>query len=115
GHPEKDRSRLATTYYYQGSPLGLVLQQFDWFGEWKTPNRYSSDARLPVSLLGLTAPLGVPAFPVRTLAGLWSEPAMGVLGLGCGTPASYARPYQHVHFYERGPALTKLSFPPPGE
>ena len=111
--PGPDRSRLATTYYHQKSPVGVVLQQFDWFGEYSTPNRYGSDARLPASLLGLSAP--GPFFPAPILSGLWSEPAMGVVGLGCGTPASYARPYQHLHFYERGPALIKLSFPPAGE
>ena len=113
--PRPDRSRLATTYYHQKSPLGMVLQQFDWFGEWNTPNRYGSDARLPASLLGLSAPVAGHVIPAPLLSGLWSEPAIGVVGLGCGTVASYARPYQHVHFYERNPAIAKLSLPPPGE
>lgn len=115
GHPEKDRSRLATTYYYQGSPVGLVLRGFDWFSENKTPNSYRSDARMPASLLALSAPVGVQALPVEALAGLWSEPPLGVIGLNCGTPASYARPYQHIHFYERGSAIVKHSFPEAGK
>jgi hypothetical protein len=115
GKPDKDRSRLATTYYHHKSPVGLALQQYDWFGEWNTANRYASDARLPASLVGLANPLAPPAFVSPVLAGMWSEPAIGVIGLNCGTIASYARPYQHIHFFERNPAIAKLSLPPAGE
>lgn len=116
GRPDKDKSRLATTYYHQGSPVGLVMQQYDWFKEWKTRNRYLSDARMPAALLSqVAAPLGILVLPLPALVGLWSEPPIGVIGLGCGTMTSYARPYQHMHIFERSAALAKLSFPPPGE
>ena len=44
------------------------------------------DARLPVTLVALGAT------PLEQLTSLWGEPPCAVLGMGVGTPASYARP-----------------------
>src|SRR5688500_17374417 len=50
GKPDRDFSRLATTYYHRRSPVGIVLQRLDWFGQVTTQksshNEFRSDARL---------------------------------------------------------------------
>lgn len=120
GNPERDLSRFATTYYHRRSPVGIVLQEFDWFGKaepgWQTHNRYPSDARLPASLIGLAAPiLGQGTWPGDALAVAWSEPPIGVVFVNTGVLASYVRPFQHMHFYERGDEVAELSWPKAGQ
>jgi hypothetical protein len=74
--------------------------------------QYPSDARMPASLVGLaTAPLGVGNLPYAQLAGVWSEPAYATIGLGTGTMAVYAHPYQHMDFYEIDRHIRALSVP----
>jgi hypothetical protein len=127
--------RRATTYYHRRGPVGQVMRRFDWFGEsfeeWdrlgfpggapfpggpRPPSPYPSDARLPASLVGMGAnPLGGAAGPWGLLVTAWSEPAVGVVGLGVGTMAAYARPLQHVHFYEIDGRIKDLSLPPEGK
>jgi hypothetical protein len=107
GDPEKDFSRLPTTYYHPQSPVGMALKKFDWFPG--RPNTYASDARLPASLIGFGGD------PLSQLVDLWSEPPIAVLGLEVGTLAAYARPAQTMHITERMPTLVKLSLPEKNE
>jgi hypothetical protein len=108
GNPEKDHSRLATTYYHRFGPLGHLLERYNWFAG--PPNTYWSDARMPAALIGsLSKPAG-PA-PLETLAQLWSEPPIGVIFLQAGTVASYGRPYQWIDFYEHNPEIVELFQP----
>src|SRR5207253_1381177 len=68
------------------------------------------DARLPASLCGLaSANLGVSPLPTAFLAGAWSEPPLGMIFLGPGTLACYARPLQFVDCYERNQRIIDLS------
>ncbi len=102
GRPDRDFSRLATTYYHPRGPVGVALQRFNWFAG--PLNTYHADARLPGSVVGLGA-----AGPFAQVAALWSEPPVAVLGLEAGTVASYARPTQTMHITERIPDMVKLS------
>ena len=95
--------RLATTYYHQRGPLGITMWKFNWFrsGIDKVDlNKYESDARLPASLVAMGAS-GTAILPLSQIVDLWSEPPLAVIGMNSGTPASYARPLQHLHFYEQ--------------
>jgi len=110
GDPTLDFSRLATSYYHRDGPLGLVLERFHWFGG--PANTYHADARFPASLCGSAAGQGVSPLPLDFLIGAWSEPPIGVVFLGPGTVASYARPFQFVDFYERDSRIIDLSVKP---
>ncbi|MBI3411956.1 MAG: hypothetical protein HY040_26800 [Planctomycetes bacterium] len=105
GNPNKDFSRLGSTYYHREGPLGLVLERFIWFRD--KENSYPSDARLPASLVGNLAQ--TQGAPLGAFATIWSEPPIGVLDLGAGTVASYARPLQTIDFYESNEAIKELS------
>jgi len=106
GNPEEDFSRLPTTYYHRLGPVGLAMEKFNWFHE--PLNHFESDVRMPASLVGLQAN----AFgPMGALVGVWSEPPFAVIGLGTGTMAAYARPFQHCHYYEIDNLILKLSSP----
>ncbi len=109
GDPDSDFSRLATTYYHVQGPAGRAMDRFNWFKD--ENNRYRSDARMPASLIGMGSPLLGSNLPVEQLTGLWSEPPYATIGLGTGTMASYARPFQHAHFYEIDNVIRRLSLP----
>src|SRR4029453_193887 len=47
--------------------------------------------------------------PVEKIGKFWSKPAFATIGLGTGTMASYARPYQHCHYYEIDNNVKRLS------
>jgi hypothetical protein len=116
----RDLRRLATTYYHRNGPVGVIMRQIDWFAPpriteaktqalralaEKTWNTYPSDARLPASLVGQAAmpiPGGLSPFvsQAQLIVDAWSDPPYACVGLGTGTMASYARPYQHLTFYE---------------
>jgi hypothetical protein len=121
GLPKEDYSRLATTYYHVLGPAGRAMERFNWFKDGNpskekdqdTVNMYRSDARMPAALIGLGNPLGL-QLPMDQLVGLWSEPPYATIGLGTGTMASYARPFQHMHFYEIDNLIRKLSLPTSG-
>jgi hypothetical protein len=114
GNPEKDKSRLATTYYHQLGPVGIVMQKFNWFND--PVNVYHSDARMPAALIGLAAnPLPITNLPMEQLVCSWSEPPYATIGLGTGTMAAYGRPFQHMHFYEIDNHIVRLSLPRPGD
>jgi len=98
--------RLATAYYHLDGPAGTALSRFRWFNG----TQESSDARLPASLVGLSSPSIAP-LPLTTLMGVWSEPPIAVLGAAAGTPACYARPFQHMHFYEQNALISSLTLP----
>jgi hypothetical protein len=101
GDPDKDFSRLASTYYHARGPLGVAFGRFDWFPG--KPNTFHADARIAASLIGMGG------LHQSQLVSLWSEPPVAVLGLNIGTQASYARPTQVMHFFERNPELIALS------
>ncbi|MCI0455678.1 MAG: hypothetical protein L0Z62_01695 [Gemmataceae bacterium] len=108
-----DRRRLATTYYHRHGPAGQMLGRFNWFPAPRGENVYHADARLPVSLVGLGA--WSPLWPAGILAGVWSEPAVGVIRLNAGTHACYGRPWQHLDFYNSTPEIAVFSLPPKGQ
>ncbi len=119
GNKDKDFSRLATTYYHRWGPVGVVMEKFNW-GSWYTglDNTFHADARIVASLTGLQATRNVPllgglgnGLPLDQFVQLWSEPPLATIGLGTGTMASYARPFQHMHFYEIDNQIRRLSLP----
>jgi hypothetical protein len=107
GHCFEDAKyrRLPTTYYHPLGPLGLVFQKYNWFP--RPVNTYHADARLPASLTALGSSPGV--LPMSQLAALWSERPVAVIGMNCGNVASYARPFQHFHFYETTKEIIDLN------
>lgn len=104
----RDRRRQATTYYHRYGPVGQVMAKLEWFKSASVLD-YPSDVRMPASLAGLLAATG--SLPTAALAGLWSEPALGVVRLNVGTHAAYARAFQHVHFYNSTPEIRAFSLP----
>ena len=111
GQSDKDFSRLATTYYHAQGPVGRAIDRFNWFKD--RDNKYHSDARMPASLIAMGGFSFGSNLPLNQLVDLWSEPPYATIGLGTGTMASYARPYQHVHFYEIDNIIRRLSLPGP--
>jgi hypothetical protein len=115
GNPNKDFSRLATTYYHRLGPAGLVMEQYNWFHP-REDNVHTADARMPASLVGqLLGNPGAGALPYAAFVDLWSEPPYATVGLGTGTMASYGRPFQHVHYYEIDNQIRRLSLPERGD
>lgn len=123
---ERKYRRMATTYYHQYGPAGMVMKQYNWFNDgfvgagpkqWlEDMVKYKSDARMPASLVGLgIGNLGSSALPGAALVGLWSEPPYATIGLGTGTMASYARPFQHCHYYEIDNQIRQLNLPTSGD
>jgi hypothetical protein len=111
GKPDKDFTRLATTYYHRLGPAGRVMELFNWFPN-SPDNVYTADARMPTAIVGhLMGDLGAGTLPIASFTNLWSEPPYATIGLGTGTMASYGRPYQHVHYYEIDNHIRKLSLP----
>jgi hypothetical protein len=107
GNPDKDLSRLPTTYFHPKGPLGVALQKFNWFPG--SSNTFHADARMVASLVGLGGQ------PSSQFAALWSEPPIAALGLNIGTEAAYLRPYQTLHYFEANPDLIALVQPPKGK
>lgn len=118
GKPDRDFSRVATTYYHRLGPAGIVMEKFNWFPAKSKEdfNTYWADARMPASLTAAVADsLGISSgLPTGALVTLWSEPPFATIGLGTGTMASYARPYQHCHYYEIDNHIKRLSLPDSG-
>src|SRR5262249_47147460 len=98
----------AATYYHPQGPVGVALAKFNWF-PWGPVTTYAADARLPASLIGLGAPTPSLNLPLTQLVAVWSEPPIAVIGMNAGTPASYARPFQHLHFYEPTKEIIELN------
>jgi hypothetical protein len=122
GEPDRglpDYTRLATTYYHRLGPVGIVMEKFNWFhvkddsldvraptGLYRDSQPYA-DARMPAAIVGLGASTGMVA--ADQMVNLWSEPPFATIGLGTGTMGSYARPFQHCHFYEIDHKVRRLS------
>jgi hypothetical protein len=116
GNPEYDFSRLATTYYHRKGPAGIVMEKYNWFPDHTSNNTFWADARMPASLVGMGAnPFNFGSLPLEQLVDLWSEPPYATIGLGTGTMASYARPFQHMHYYEIDNHILRLSAPAVGK
>src|SRR5262249_26490574 len=113
GNPDKNLSRMPTTYYHPDSPIGVVLRKLNWFPGQK--NTYAADARPAVTLAGLGAVPPGSGLPDAALTALWSEPPIGVVTMYAGTPAAYARPLQTMDFYENNSRIIDLSLPKKGE
>jgi hypothetical protein len=114
--PGKDFSRLATTYYHRKGPAGIVMEKFNWSKDPNSNNTYHADARMPAGLIaqGAFGALGTGVLPFGDLVEAWTEPPYATIGLGTGTMASYARPFQHIHFYEIDDQIRRLSLPGKG-
>jgi hypothetical protein len=105
-----DLSRLSTTYYHRFGPVGLAMEQYNWFPG--PQNTFWADARMPCSQIGqVVAGLGVSNLPIPLLVDTWSEPPYATIGLGTGTMASYARPYQSLTYYEIDEKIRHMSLP----
>jgi hypothetical protein len=127
-----DLSRLATTYYHRYGPVGIVMEQYNWFSRPSAPrethdllappgskpgrqNDYTADLRMPASLLGqMSASLGVGQLPLAALVDTWSEPPLATIGLGTGTMASYSRPYGSMTYYEIDEVIRHFNLPEDG-
>ncbi len=101
-HLDPPRQRMPISYFHPTGGIGQVFQHITW-----------PDERMPASLLGLGALPG--PLPMGVLCDLHSEPSFAVIGLGTGTLAAHARPWQTVHYYEIDPLVRSLSLPPPGQ
>ena len=124
----KDLSRLATTYYHRYGPVGVVMERYNWvtFPGGALPggtpkgvgaqNAFYGDMRMPTSIVGqVAASLGVGNLPIGAIVEPWSEPPYATIGLGTGTMASYARPYQHMTYYEIDDVIREFSLPREGK
>jgi hypothetical protein len=113
GEKERERvnlSRLATTYYHRYGPVGVVMEQYNWFKG--AQNTFRADARMPATIIGqLASSIGVTALPISTLVETQSEPPFATIGLGTGTMTSYSRPYQHMTYYEIDDVIREFSLP----
>jgi hypothetical protein len=107
----KDLTRLATTYYHRYGPVGIVMERDNWFKG--KQNSFQADVRGPTSivadLIGAGATMGAP-WPA--LLEPLAEPAFATVGLGTGTMVSYARPFQHMTYYEIDDQIREFSLPP---
>jgi hypothetical protein len=109
-------TREVVGYHHRLGPVGQMMTRFNWFSgpDGKTP--YAADARMPASLVGLSASLSPGmTLPTGTLVGAWSEPPYATVGMYVGSMATYARPFQHVHFFESDTRLVKLALPEPSD
>jgi len=116
GKQDLDFSRLSSTYYHRYGPVGVIMERWNWsenYWHWDQ-NVWHADARMPASLVGLAladGQMGALLPGANPLVHTWSEPPLATVGLGTGTMASYARPYQSIHFYEIDNHIKKLSLP----
>jgi SAM-dependent methyltransferase len=97
-HLDPARQRLPISYFHPTGGIGQVFQRFSW-----------PDERLPASLVGHA--VGPGPLPMGLLCDLHSEPPFSVVGLGTGTLAAHARPWQTMHIYEIDPLVRSLSLP----
>jgi hypothetical protein len=86
-------------YFHPDTPIGNVFRTFT----------VMHNYRAAASAVGLGTTFLGPAFSAL------AERPVGVVGLGSGTLAAYARPFQHYTFYEIDPEVKRLSLPPPGQ
>ena len=109
------KRREPITYFHDRNGVAEVYHKLCWPTSFvPTPRRPSSvigaaDMRLPASMVGLAC---APYSGWSMLANTQSEPPYAVVGLGTGLLACYAKPYQHVDFYEIDPLVRDLSIVP---
>ena len=109
----KDLSRLASTYYHRYGPVGIVMEQDNYLAG--PQNSFYTDYRMPASIIGqITAALGSGNLPLPAMLEPWSDPPFATIGLGTGTMATYARPYQHMTYYEIDDVIRGFSLPDDG-
>jgi hypothetical protein len=101
-HLDVSRRRLPISYFHPTGGIGQIFQHMSW-----------PDERLPASLVGAGALPG--PLPMGVLCDLHSEPPFAVVGLGTGTLAAHARPWQTMDIYEIDPLVRSLSLPPDGK
>src|SRR6185436_13451006 len=65
-------------------------------------------------IMGMLSNLGATTLPLDAISHCWSEPPFATIGLGTGTMVSYARPFQHMTYYEIDQKIVNFSLPPPG-
>jgi hypothetical protein len=113
GEADKDKvnlTRLATTYYHRYGPVGIVMERYNWFKG--AQNTFRADARMPATIVGqIATTVGVGNLPLAALVETQSEPPYATIGLGTGTMASYARPFQHMTYYEIDDVIRSFSLP----
>jgi SAM-dependent methyltransferase len=115
-HVDPKRRHEPAAYFHPLTGIGQVFMKMTWpntplpasikdFNE--TPNPYHTftlpNWRFPTGLIGLGND------SLSSLVALHSEPPYAVVGLGTGTLAAYAKPYQPVHMYEIDPLVYRLS------
>jgi SAM-dependent methyltransferase len=119
--------RQPITYFHPSNGIGEVFHKLTWgnppsataapedYEAWMKQYQkikyhfFPADSRLPASLVGLGA-----VSPWAQLVGTQQQVPYAVVGLGTGTLAAHAQPYQHVDFFEIDPMVKRLSVPPPG-
>jgi hypothetical protein len=107
------KRREPITYFYERNGVAELFYKLCWpnaqpLAEIANMNG-AADARLPTSMIGLA---GGDFAAWTMLANTQSEPPYAVVGLGTGILACYAKPCQHVDFYEIDPLVKKLSIVP---
>ena len=109
------KRREPITYFYDRNGVAEVYNTLIWpkphvpTARWPAMIVGNGDVRLPATMVGLAFGAS-PTFGM--LANTQSEPPFAVLGLGTGLLACYAKPYQHVDFYEIDPLVKNLSIVP---
>jgi SAM-dependent methyltransferase len=115
-HVDPALHHIPCAYFHPLTGIGQVFMKMSWpntplpptLDEFNTvPNPYHSFTlpswRFPTSLVGLGGD------PLSALVTMHSEPPFAVVGLGTGTLAAFAKPYQRVDMYEIDPLVLKLS------
>lgn len=101
-HPLTGIGQVFMKMTWPNTPLPATLDEFN-----NTSNPYREFTlpswRFPTSVVGFGND------PLSALVTLHSEPPFAVVGLGTGTLAAFAKPYQHVDMYEIDPLVYKLS------
>ncbi len=115
-HFEKEIRHQPCAYFHPLTGIGQIYMKLTWpntpvpdslddFNH--RPNPYHTFTlpswRFPTGLIG------VGNDPLSALVALHSEPPFAVVGLGTGTLAAFAKPYQHVDMYEIDPLVLQLS------
>ena len=106
------KRREPITYFHERNGVAEVYHKLAWPDAQPPAGLINvtglSDNRLPAAMFGLA--FG-PDAPWAMLANTQSEPPYAVVGLGTGILACYAKPFQHVDFYEIDPLVRDLSQP----
>ncbi len=108
------KRREPITYFHERNGVAELFYKLGWADSQPvstplTDMNGMSDFRMPASMFGLACG----DFPIAAmLSNTQSEPPFAVLGLGTGILACYAKPFQHVDFFEIDPLVKNLSVVP---